>query len=616
MAFRIENFRNLRLVECDPVPDLMVICGGNGSGKSALLEALMTAKEHAGAYGNFTFDARAVSANADKARLSLRLRFSDEERAFVQRTYGQECPEQEEIVIEIAKDGSGRALQRSKSAARLLSYYGRALGSPGFFDYITAHRQTAKTQLQTWDASFMSDNLAKNTLAAAQQKFQYTKQYLAGLKMRDLQEIQASSNAGQLTIVDSLRDIRELFDRFFAPLRFVDVRIDKSPFEFIVETPNGSIDIDDLSSGEKEIFNIFIRFHQLNPHGSIILFDEADAHLHPDLERRYLHELRRIARDNQLLLTTHSPEMMIAAGSDALFAVLRQPPTGGGNQLTQVTQDSHLHDVLASLMGSRGLVSFNQRIFFIEGEDASADRAIYEAMYPPARYNVSFVPAGNSGTVRKTAEQVNALLTSSLGFQEYYSIIDRDIDRHPDDPTGGTRLFRLPVYHVENILLDEESIFAVTKALLGNKCPFSSPADVSKELESLCLADSHVRPYAKAILDAKLAAAAEAAYDSVFLKGDRRAPASELPDFESALLEAREVLQTSIETGSWRADCKGRDLLRAYCSSIGAKYEHFRNLLIERLKEPPASIRAILDPILAPTEHGRELQVEPHDSAA
>jgi predicted ATPase len=600
MAFRIESFRNLRLVECDPVPNLMVICGGNGSGKSALLEALMTAKEHAGAYGNFAFDARAVSANAQKATISLRLQFSGEEQAFVQKAFGQACPEQEEIIIEIVKDGGARLIQRSKSAARLLSSYGRALGSPGFFDYITAHRQTPKTQLQTWDASFMSDSIAKNTLAMAQQKFQYTKQYLAGLKMRDLQEIQGSTIAGKLTVVDSLREIRQLFDRFFAPLKFIDVRIDKSPFEFIVETPNGNIDIDDLSSGEKEIFNIFVRFHQLDPHGSIILFDEADAHLHPDLERRYLQELRRIAGDNQLLLTTHSPEMMIAAGTEALYAVLRQPPTGGGNQLTRVTEDSQLHEVLATLMGSRGLVSFNQRIFFIEGEDASADRAIFEAMYPPARYNVSFVPAGNSGMVRKTAEQVNALLTASVGFQEYYSIIDRDIDRHPGDPTGGARLFRLPVYHVENILLEEKTIFGVTKAILGPQCKYSSADEVRGELERLCLGDHHVKSYAKAILDARLAAAAEVAYDAVFAKKASEVNQAPAPTFEAAVQEARDGLEASIKRGTWRADCKGRELLKAYCSSIGVKYEHFRNLLVEQLKEPPPAIRSLLDPVLAP----------------
>ena len=74
--FRVENFRNLRLAECSEVPDFMVICGGNGCGKSALLEALMTAMEHTGAYGNFTFDPRAVSADSARGGVTLRLRFA------------------------------------------------------------------------------------------------------------------------------------------------------------------------------------------------------------------------------------------------------------------------------------------------------------------------------------------------------------------------------------------------------------------------------------------------------------------------------------------------------------------------------------------------------------
>ena len=36
VSFRIENFRNLRFAECTNVPEFMVICGGNGCGKSAL----------------------------------------------------------------------------------------------------------------------------------------------------------------------------------------------------------------------------------------------------------------------------------------------------------------------------------------------------------------------------------------------------------------------------------------------------------------------------------------------------------------------------------------------------------------------------------------------------
>ena len=179
-------------------------------------------------------------------------------------------------------------------------------------------------QLSTWDTSFLSDERAKGTLGATGiAKFENTKAYLASLVMRDLQDAQASQRAGKTEFVDSVKPIREFFDSFFAPMKFADVRIDTSPFQYRIETPRGVIDLDDLSGGEKEVLNTYIRFHQLNPRGSIILFDEADAHLHPDLERRYLQVLRDIGNGNQLWLTTHSPEMMIAAGSTALYGAER-----------------------------------------------------------------------------------------------------------------------------------------------------------------------------------------------------------------------------------------------------------------------------------------------------
>jgi recombinational DNA repair ATPase RecF len=107
-SFQIQNYRNIRLAEVNAPPDFMVICGGNGCGKSAVLNALMTAKEHAGAYGSFEFDPRAVSADSATATISLALAFSDVERQFVQRQFQTECPEADVIEIEIKKGGQGR----------------------------------------------------------------------------------------------------------------------------------------------------------------------------------------------------------------------------------------------------------------------------------------------------------------------------------------------------------------------------------------------------------------------------------------------------------------------------------------------------------------------------
>lgn len=597
-SFKIENYRNLQIAECKNVPDFMIVCGGNGCGKSSLLEALMTAKEHAGAYGNFTFDPRSVSSNADKATISIFVSFSDEEREFAKKLFGIAFPERDDVVIEILKGGSGRAIKRSTHIKKLFSYYSKAKGSPGFFDYITAHRQTQKQDLRNWDASFLADDLAKQTLARPQNKFQQTKQYLAGLKMHDLQKLQGSLCEGNPCQHDSLKEIKDLFNRFFAPLKFKDVYIDRSPFEFAVSTPSGDIDVDDLSSGEKEIFNIFVRFHQLDPHGCVILFDEADAHLHPDLERRYLDELRSISKGNQVILTTHSPEMMIAAGSESLYTIHKEPIQNGSNQLVRVTEDGNLHEVLSDLMGSRGLVSFNQKIVFIEGKQASADRAIFEALYPAAEHNISFVPAGDSSTIRRVAEHVNALLTSAISFQQYYCIIDHDIDRADVDPTEGERLFRLPVYHVENFLLDINLLFENAKRMLGTKCPYKSSEDIDTALKNMLLADGHLLPYTKALFDSKIGTIAKQAHDAIF-KGTTDELDLKIPKFSEVQVEARKKLESSLADGTWLQVCKGRDLIKVFCREHGINYEHFRNGVIASFTEPPKGLAEIIEKILA-----------------
>ena len=598
--FRIENFRNIRLAECEDPPDFMVICGGNGCGKSALLEALMTAKEAAGGYGGFTPDPRAISADAEKASISITLEFSDTDRKFVkEREWRQECPKEDEITVELIKGKEARATKRSP-ARQLLSWYSRqSENSPGFFDFIDAYRFAPKKRVSEWNPALVGDNSTKETLAArGSRKFQFTKDYLVSLRMRDLQEIDASQRAGTLRIPDSFERIRDFFNKFFAPMTFKEVRIDESPFQYIIGTPRGDIDIDDLSGGEKEVLNIFVRFHQLNPQGAVILFDEPDAHLHPDLERRYLKVLREIGEGNQIWITTHSPAMMIEAGHESLFTLLKDPPEPGGNQLVRVSKTEERHEVLAEIMGSRGMVSFNQRVIFIEGTSTSTDCQVYERFYPPNAHNVSFVPAGESNTVRKTMERVNRLLSASPGFQFYYGIVDKDVGQAVPAPSENGTLFTLPVYHVENLLLDNKAILEATRKVLDSECPYSTPKEVEEALKEIVLEEAHVQAFADAVHDARRAQVWKEARDAWY---NNQAEKNEYPPVlkrEDALLEAKATLQQAVQNGSWRTECKGRKVLRAYCGRHKLKYKHFRNYLIRELKEPPKALKDIMDKIL------------------
>jgi len=484
----------------------------------------------------------------------------------------------------------------------LLSWYSREFkNSPGFFDYIDAHRLHAKKDLSTWDASSLNDSRIKQSLGAqGQNKFAFTKEYLASLVFGDLRELQASlreNEDGAVVRRDSIQPIRDFFNSFFSPMKFIDVQIDCSPFRYIVQTPRGDIDIDDLSAGEKEVLNTFIHFHQLQPKNAVILFDEADAHLHPDLERRYLEVLRDVGSDNQIWLTTHSPEMMIEAGSEALFTVLKEPPGGDGNQFVQVSSNQQLHSSLTELMGSRGLVSFNQRIVFIEGTEASADRFIYEKLYPPGQHNISFVPVGDSGAVRSIAERVNSLLEASVGFQHYYSIVDGDLNRAVQEPGNG-RLFKLPVYHVENFLLDEGILFEAVQIMLADKCPYQDSQSLVNDLHVLLTEETHLSSFARALLDSRIAALAKSAHDAVYQNKEWSLASTPKPEYDKVKEDAKQIMLDSIKNGDWRDKCKGRELLKAFCGKHGIKYEHFRNVVVGNLTAPPERLDAIMKQIV------------------
>lgn len=612
-SFRVENFRNLRLAECKDVPNFMVICGSNGCGKSALLEALKIVKESAWPYveDRPKFDSSVVRSNSDEAVIEMEICFSKAEKTFAKIHSWENCPENVKIQVKINKDGgsSSRIVSVSPTsrdmidrASELITSYYSAENSPGFFDYVGPYRQTEKGKVIQWDAKSMSDSSIRKTLNSDVNKFQLTKQYLIGCKLRDLQKLTASYDAGHSEYDDSLKYIKNLFSSFFAPMRFVDVVISDTTFEFIISTPNGNIGIDDLSSGEKELLNMFVRFQQLSPKEAVILFDEADAHLHPYLERKYLEELRKLSEGNQLLLTTHSPEMMVAAGSESLYTLLKEPSSDKENQLCRVTNNDEMLKALSDLMGSRGIVSFNRRIVFIEGEDASADREIYERAYPPDKYNISFMPAGNSSTVRKTAEQVNALLTSSTGFQQYFSIIDKDIERLEPDPTSGKRLFRLPVYHVENLLLDANSIFETTRSLKLSNCPYKDHIEVLDELKQLVLSETHLNSYAKALRDARYAKIAKEVIDAIY-QGKALPEDSDIPKFSEFQKEARIMLQSALTDDTWIAKCKGRDLLKAYCKKNDIRYKDLRNLLISKIDAPPRGLEGIMSQIYVTSFH-------------
>lgn len=79
----------------------------------------------------------------------------------------------------------------------------------------------------------------------------------------------------------------------------------------------GEIQLEDLSSGEKQLLRICV--DALLADGEPILIDEPELSMHIDWQRKFLPALRVLAPDSQLIIATHSPEILAPIRNDQIF---------------------------------------------------------------------------------------------------------------------------------------------------------------------------------------------------------------------------------------------------------------------------------------------------------
>jgi predicted ATP-binding protein involved in virulence len=65
-------------------------------------------------------------------------------------------------------------------------------------------------------------------------------------------------------------------------------------------------ELSEMSGGERAIFPMIFDFAYWNICNSVVLIDELELHLHPPLQQGLLKALRKLGKNNQFIITTHS----------------------------------------------------------------------------------------------------------------------------------------------------------------------------------------------------------------------------------------------------------------------------------------------------------------------
>ena len=250
---------------------------------------------------------------------------------------------------------------------------------------------------------------------------------------------------------------------------------------------SGTHDINELSSGEKEILFGYLRLRNNAQRNSIILLDEPELHLNPKLIQglpQFYEQHVAMELNNQIWTVTHSDAFLreaISSGGPKVYHMTEaDTQSAERNQIVEISgrqeEDRAVLEIIGDIAGYRP----GGKIVVFEGEGSEFDKKMTATLFPTHDRKMNFVSGGNKSTVRRMHELLEA---QSTGKRTTFSIVDKDDDTRIDvDEERG--MYTWDVYHIENYLLASSVILKVLKRISLDGTTFERTKMLKRHLEA------------------------------------------------------------------------------------------------------------------------------------
>lgn len=484
----------------------------------------------------------------------------------------------------------------------------------GVIDFHGAQRHYGRETVQGINLNLEQTNqqYSQHTLYNYNNKYNNVKSEMAGNFIKEILAEKASPS-GNEDATSLTSTLQELFESFFPEKKFLGPKpTPEGSLSFPVVTPNGTVhDLDELSSGEKEILYGYLRIRSSAPRDSIILLDEPELHLNPRLIRGLPEFYRKHlgeALQNQLWLVTHSDALIREAVGKPGFNVFHMNPCGvelsGTSQLKALTVGKDLDMATADLVGD--LAAYRpggKGLIFEGGGDSDFDKSIAGSLFSEELRGINLISGTNKNRVRALHEILARAYERGDQPTKYYAIVDRDSETNADSSTGVNR-FEWNVYHIENYLLNPEIIAEVVNNLnLGkSQCNKDSVRDKLNQAARKVVPQMIIRKM-RSHANSKLVQSIDLGFspDTSTVAGDlhkaiTRSMEKIKNQVNTSLLETelqsleertRTEIDESFTNGTWLQTIPGRDILKQYINieNISINYEIFRNLIVTKMVE-------------------------------
>lgn len=498
----------------------------------------------------------------------------------------------------------------------------------GIIDYHSANRNYAREQIGGINLNIESseERMRQHALYNSGGKYSNLKSEMAGSFIRQLLSREAHP---EVCVDQSLSEtLRELFATFFPGKEFLGPQpTSDGRLLFPVRTARGQHDIDELSSGEKEVLYGYLRLRNAAPRNSVLLIDEPELHLNPRLVdglASFYHKHLGRPLNTQLWLVTHSDTFIREAVGQDGFSVFHMQPAGqyeGSNQISPVEVAADLDRLVIELVGDLAAYRPGAKIVVFEGDsDSQFDVRMVCTLFPVFQAKINAISGGNKQRVAQLYELLEAARIAGHIPGRFYAVTDSDGDAVALHHTA-TR-YSWDVYHIENYLLSPPYILQVLRDINAVKPAVTTESKIYEALrecarmtvdELVChKLRTNINKSVISCLDLRFDPTrtdVAAAFSETLSRSKGRIDVAIGETFSRAALarmeeELRASTARDLEDDTWTRSFRGREILKRFVSQHGGglQYEPFRDLVISRMRDaeykPPGMAR-VIDAIMA-----------------
>lgn len=308
----IKNIKGIKDLELsfrkdDKILDLIVLAGVNGSGKTTILEAIKDFFNNT----NISYD------EPEKSNIYLNIFFEDFEKKQIEEAEKSSIDNYEHKLQDFFSALQSYEYNRKNNGEYYSYLIAKFFENPPKIIYVPAENKFE--EIQTYSTTLSKKYKFINTINS--NVIRDIPSYIA-TRRNYLATIEEDLTMKEITnkVVNEINDIFNILE--------LDVKLkgfskDERTMPIFENSAGEEFDINDLSSGEKQLFLRTLSIKMLEPDNSIILIDEPELSLHPKWQQRIIEVYKNIGKNNQIIVATHSPHILGGVSNENIFILYR-----------------------------------------------------------------------------------------------------------------------------------------------------------------------------------------------------------------------------------------------------------------------------------------------------